>query len=382
MLQSISLIYIMNNGRLNGDFIAFSSFNMTVVMSSFITSFIPFFLVFLLLRNQAPLNNSKVNNQHVLSLLLIGLLLLNIFFSVKYQVGRLAADKLYQVPFMLKPFIVMINRVDIYMLSTFVLVNPAYRIFHKRIIVLLLIVWSLSKASIFVFLYLILIWVIRRSWKLSLKPLIVIASLFLFMAFVMPYLYELRQAQRGGNDVQIVDTSVNEEVVDFVFGKVLGRVSNLSAIVYFQSNINDIISLASTSFYFDYIIEFFQPLWGSFYAHSYQGYTYLLTNYYDPSAASDYGIMYGLNVVFILSYYKGFLVFLLNSFFFLVILWLIIRLARNIFLEYYTEVILIALFMPLLSGVPSELGNLLINLCILFLLKFLYSKILLPQSFV
>jgi len=180
---------------------------------------------------------------------------------------------------------------------------------------------------------------------------------------------------RGGSEMELIDIANNEEIINFIFGTIIGRVSNLSALIYFHENMDSVKNLVTDISAFDYIIEFFKPIWGGVLNFSYNGYTTILTNFYDPSAFNDYGIMYGLNTVVILSYYKSVYVLLLNSLFFLIVLFTLIYLSKQLFNLYYKEVLLVSLFAPLSSGVPSELGNLFVSLIVLFIMKKIYIKI-------
>jgi hypothetical protein len=379
LIQFVSLVHILYTGSLNGDFSAFEDINIYVLLIAFILSICPFFFLYLYLKQKQIKEYSSIGEIKHFNTIVISLLLVNIFLALKYKVGRLASHDIYQVPFFVKPFIVIVNRIDAYVISGYLIVSNLFSKKNNVLVIALLMILSLSRASVFVFLFLILIYSLSGKLRLSIKKLVIFTFVFLLTFQYIPMLFDYRESLRNGDDAKLIEIFDSTELVKFVMAKLIGRVSSLSAVEFFFEHYHQMVKIQKNIGDFDFIIEFFRPFFGGIFREELKSYTYFFTNIYDPNAGSDYGVMYALPGVLLLSYIKGVPVLLMNLIFIIIIIVFIVRLASFLFGSVYREFVYILLFGPLMSGVPAEFGQLLFYLLVLSFLKLLYRQIIIKN---
>lgn len=379
LLQFISMVHILFTGSLNGDFTAFEDINKFVLFMAFVASICPFYFLYLYLKQKEIKEYSSLGEIKYFDTLVIALLFINIFLALKYKVGRLASHDIYQVPFFVKPFIVIVNRIDAYIISGYLIVSNLFPKKNIVVVIALLMILSLSRASVFVFLFLILIYSLSGKLRFSIKKLVIFIIIFLLTFQYVPMLFDYRESLRNGDEAKIIEIFDTTELVKFVIAKLMGRVSSLSAVAYFFEHYHQIVATKKNVGDFDFIIEFFRPFYGGIIRDELKSYTYFFTNIYDPNAGSDYGVMYALPGVLLLSYIKGLHVLLINIVFIIIIIVFIVRLASFLFGNIYREFVYILLFGPLMSGVPAEFGQLLFYLLVLSFLKLLYRQIIIKN---
>ncbi|WP_367757294.1 oligosaccharide repeat unit polymerase [Flavobacterium sp. WC2430] len=379
LIQFISVVHILYAGSLNGDFTAFEDINMFVLFLSFIASICPFYFLYLYLKQKEIKEYSSIGEIKYFDTVVISLLLINIFLALKYKVGRLASHDIYQVPFFVKPFIVIVNRIDAYVISGYFIVSNLFSKKNNIIVIVLLMILSLSRASVFVFLFLILIYSLSGKLSFSLKKLIIFSVIFLLTFQFIPLLFDYRESLRNGDEAKLIEIFDTTELVKFVLAKLIGRVSSLSAVEFFFEHYHQIVTAKKNIGDLDFIIEFFRPFFGGFFRDELKSYTYFFTNIYDPNAGSDYGVMYALPGVLLLSYIKGIHVLLMNIVFIIVVIVFMVQLASFLFGKVYREFVYILLFGPLMSGVPAEFGQLLFYLLVLSFLKLFYRQIMIKN---
>lgn len=379
LLQFVSIVHILYAGSLNGDFTAFEDINTGVLFLAFIASICPFYFLYLYLKQKEIKEYSSIGEIKYFDTVVISLLIINIFLALKYKVGRLASHDIYQVPFFVKPFIVIVNRIDAYIISGYFIVSNLFSKKNNVIVIALLMILSLSRASVFVFLFLILIYSLSGKLRFSIKKLVIFGVVFLLTFQYVPLLFDYRESLRNGDEAKLIEIFDTTELVKFVLAKLIGRVSSLSAVEYFFEHYHQIVAVKKNIGDFDFIIEFFRPFYGGIFRDELKSYTYFFTNIYDPNAGSDYGVMYALPGVLLLSYIKGLHVLLLNVVFIIIIIVFIVRLASFLFGNIYREFVYILLFGPLMSGVPAEFGQLLFYLLVLSFLKLLYRQIIIKN---
>jgi hypothetical protein len=352
---------------------------MFVLFLSFIASISPFCFLYFYLKQKELKEYSALGEIKYFDTAIISLLVVNIFLALKYEVGRLASHDIYQVPFFVKPFIVIVNRIDAYVISGYLIVSNLFSKKSNIIVVVLLMILSLSRASVFVFLFLILIYSLSGKLSFSLKKLVIFVVIFLLTFQFIPMLFDYRESLRNGDEAKLIQIFDTTELVKFVLAKLIGRVSSLSAVEYFFEHYHQIVAVKNSIGDFDFIIEFFRPFYGGVFRDELKSYTYFFTNIYDPNAGSDYGVMYALPGVLLLSFIKGLHVLLMNVVFIIMIIVFIVRLASFLFGNIYREFVYILLFGPLMSGVPAEFGQLLFYLLVLSFLKLLYRQIMIKN---
>jgi hypothetical protein len=371
---------MLSSGHLNGDFFIYDS-DFFWLFFSFITSFIPYLLLFAYLsrKKKESIYVSIAEFKHF-DKIVIGLLLVNIFLSLTYKVGLYAQNQIYEVPFFIKPFIVVVNKLDMYIFSGLLLMSNRFSRTTKLIVIVLLIILSISRASIIVFLFLFLVFIANGSVKLKLKQLLLICLTLIMTFKYLPKLFEYREVLRKGDSAKNIEIFDSKELNDFIKSKVIGRISSLSSIAFFYQNNGEINRTQNQVGSLEYIVEGFRPFYGGVIRENKIGYTYYFTNFYDSKAGVDYGIMYGLPSVFLVSYFKGLHVFLINLIFIFVLIYSVIILSSFLFGSAYREFCFVLLFYPMMSGVPSEFGQIILYLLFISFLKILYISYLRYRS--
>jgi hypothetical protein len=362
---------MLSSGNLNGDFFSFEVNKFWLIFSFFI-SLIPFILLFFFLSLKKDSKNISMSEIKYFDKIVITLLLLNIYFSITYKVGLYAQGQIYDVPIFIKPLIVILNKLDMYILSGLFLISTSFSKRKKLIVIILLIILSISRASIFVFLFLILVYIANGKIKLKIKQLIISIMLIVVMFEYLPTLFEYREVLRKGNDAKNIEIFDNIELNKFIKSKIIGRISSLSSITYFYQNNENVKKTEYQVGNFEYVIEFFRPFYGGIIKENKIGYTYYFTNSYDETAGVDYGIMYGLPSVVLLSYFKGLHILVLNIMFIVLAIYFIINISSYLFGKNYKEFSFVLLFYPIMSGVPSEFGQIILYLIFISFLKILY----------
>jgi len=371
---------MLSSGHLNGDFFV-HDVNSFWLIFSYIVSFFPYLFLLLFL-------SYKKKSSHYLSIIefknfdkfVIGLLFLNIFLSVTYKVGLYAQSQIYEVPFYIKPFIVLVNKLDMYIFSGLLLMSNHFSRFKKLIVIFLLIVLSISRASIFVFLFIFLVFIANGQIRFRIKQLVLIFFILITTFEYLPKLFEYREELRKGDAAKNVEIFESEELHDFIKSKIIGRISSLSSVTFFYQNNHEIKKTVHQVGALEYIVEAFRPFYGGIYRENKLGYTYYFTNFFDDKAGVDYGIMYGLPGALLVSYFKGIHIFILNFIFICFLIYCIISLASFLFGSLYKEFSFVLLFYPMMSGVPSEFGQIVLYMLFISFLKILYISYLKSKS--
>ena len=375
LFQILSLIYSFTTGFLSGDYISYEFKNNLNLILGFLFCSLPFYLIKIHLSKKNVLDNNVLSLNEIYSFKYVVaiLLIVNILFSFFFNVGKSASD-IYDAPILLKPFIVVVNRININIVTGFLLLSSSVTKKFKFFILIGIITLALSRASISIFLYLFLLFLIKsgnphKKTNIFLYTIIITCSVLLIL-WVGPALYQFRDSYRSGNaEINYTEILESTNYFDFIFGKIIGRISNISSFVFFIENLNLMKATAYKLDYFSYFIEYFKPIWGSFIDYKFNSYTYYFTNLFDNYAGYDYGIMYGIPAVLILSYLSlpvlPFLIILLI----ISTVILIVLLSKKLFGNIYREFVFILLFFPITSGVAPEFFQILLDLFILYILK-------------
>lgn len=357
--------------RMNGDFY-FNQVDLNWLILSFVLSLIPYYIYFNYLKKKTSSKYFAIFEIKHIEKIAILLLILNIFFSIYYKVGLYAQSDIYNVPIYIKPLIVIVNKIDMYILVGCLILTKKFSSRINFTLILLLLVLSLSRASIFVFLFLTLIFIGNGVFKINYKQLFLLSIIGVLSFGYISRLYDFRDNLRNVGTTQSSNLIESSNVQDFVKARIIGRISSLSSITYFYQNSKYLRNSINEIGAFDYIIEFFRPFYGGFFRENKIGYTYYLTNFFDDKADVNYGIMYGIPTVLMISLFKGFHVLLLNFIFILIIISFIIKLCAYLFGNKYKEFSFVILYYPMMSGVSSEFGQIFLFLLILSLTKLLY----------
>jgi len=367
--------------RMNGDFY-FNQVDINWLILSFVLSLIPYYVYFIYLKKIPISRNFALFEIKHIEKIVIFLLILNIFFSIYYKVGLYAQRGIYNVPIYMKPLIVIVNKLDMYILVGCLILTKKFSSRINFTLILLLVVLSLSRASIFVFLFLTLIFFGNGVFKINYKQLFLLSIIGILSFGYISRLYEFRDNLRNVGTTQSNNLIESSNVQDFVKARIIGRISSLSSITYFYQNSRYLRSSIYQIGTFDYIIEFFRPFYGGIFRENKIGYTYYLTNFFDDKADVNYGIMYGIPTVLMISLFKGFHVLLLNFIFIILIISFIIKLCAYLFGNKYKEFSFVILYYPMMSGVSAEFGQIFLFLLILSSIKLLFISFVKQKKYI
>jgi hypothetical protein len=366
---------MLSSGQLNGDFFTYEA-NFFWLIVSFFLSILPYFILWKFLSIKKKSDTISISEIKYFDKIVIVLLLFDIFLSLNYKVGLYAQNQIYQAPFILKPLIVIVNKLDMYVLCGLLLMSKKFSTSIKIIVIVLLVFLSISRASIFVFLFLFLVFIANGQIKFKIKQILILFFVLTITFEFLPKLFEYREVLRKGDDAKNIEIFDNKELNDFIKSKIIGRISSLSSITYFFQNNQHIAETAHQVGQLEYIIEYFRPFYGGIIKENKIGYTYYFTNFYDDTAGVDYGIMYGLPSVMLLAYFKGIHILLLNLILIVFAIYLIVIISSYLFGNNYKQLSFVLLFYPMMSGVPSEFGQILFYLLFISFFKLLYISVL------
>ena len=114
LFQILSLIYSFTTGFLSGDYISYEFKNNFNLILGFLFCSLPFYLIKIHLSKKNVLDNNVLSLNEIYSFKYVVaiLLIVNILFSFFFNVGKSASD-IYDAPILLKPVIVVVNRINI-----------------------------------------------------------------------------------------------------------------------------------------------------------------------------------------------------------------------------------------------------------------------------
>jgi hypothetical protein len=226
---TMNYFYVLLQGTYACDFLSLKpKLSHGELFINFIFTIIPLLVLFHIYRH----NNIKTNKHLVkipirlFRIFLLFLLPFDILTAFIYGVGKLGAEN-YQAPFAFKIIIVLANRFDAYFGTYLYTIVAPKRDKLKILLILLLIVLSLVRASLGVFVALLILYILTHYNGDLIRfikkrfVLIIIGLIFLPMATFQ--LYELRSQLRGSSSI-VKDLSV----IELVFGKLIGRLSSYS----------------------------------------------------------------------------------------------------------------------------------------------------------
>lgn len=371
VLQLLSFTQMSMSQRLNGDFY-FEPFYVNTGILAFFLSSLPFVLLYIILRQKENQLQIDAKNLFFHPTVVIVLLITNILFALILGVGLYSSQDIYQVPIILKPIFVIINRIDVYVVFAFIAFNDQISRWKQVLTFTLLFIFSISKGSLFIVLFGLIILVAKGIIKVNFRNIIISILFMSFSIGMIMKIYEWRENRRKGESIDYLSLIGEDEIKDYFSSRVVGRVSSLSATTYYLDNYKQLAKRSLTLSPFEYAIEMFRPIYGGIIRNNNRGYTPFLTSIYDDQAGTEYGLMYGLPIVLLLSYFQGVHVLFLNVFLLFLIIYLIFLASKITFGKNYVIIYYTLIYYPLSSGVPSELVQILISIMVIYTLNIFY----------
>ena len=365
----ISFIYALSTRSYNGDFIdRRASLGVVLMVINLILTLLPLFLLW-----KAYLFFKKRETSHVVPIPLkifeyfvFVLLILNLVVTIAFGVGK-AATEFYEAPALIKPFIQILNRLDfVYISLLFILLSTNRTAIYRTTI--LIIVISILKASIGIFLFVFLVFGLKyfaeiREYMRTRKKVLVVV-LFIFPFFIQS-LYEIRDQIRQDDKFQ-----QQFSVPKFFFGKLTGRLSSFSnSAIIIQEALYFSVKAKSLEDYYFQKQAIGGVLGANFLPHERP--EFIMIQILDGSPNKRVAFMCGTQGNLMIAALKSFKILTINiltiGFLVLLTFWLI----RLLGFKYATEFAVILLIYPLTSGVANEFSMVAFSslfLVILFLL--------------
>jgi hypothetical protein len=219
---------VLVTGRYTGDFIGVPPrISGAVLFLNFLYTLAPLIVLYLMYRHYARRTTQRGITVPVRALqaYLIIALLFSILVSLRYGVGNMTSDGTYSVPMALRLIIVFTNRLDPYF-GTYlysVIVPPKNKL--KYLFMLLLIVLSLTRASLNAFVLIAMVNILiynRGNYLKFIKKRIFLLLLVMALApLAVSRLYDFRENLRGSSF-----STANFSPATLIFGKLIGRLSS------------------------------------------------------------------------------------------------------------------------------------------------------------
>jgi len=362
----LSGYYITAKGIYNGDFqgIPIDQSNFEVWVNA-CTASIPYLVLYMIILKTTPLRVSPIKLPKVFVIFAIVILILSLILTLTYGVGIIGKE-IYQAPILLKPFIVVISRIDVVVLTGILILSPYINIRTALLAASLLLMITLYRTSLqyvaFVSLLLFYKFMLSNNHKINKynnqKIILIFLIIVAFITYITPDLYSFRDELRGS-------VSEGMEIEDFIFGRLIGRLSNLSALLIFESRYvlfnNDIDQLYSLS----YLADTLKYFWGSFTSVLIISHYDYFTSILDPSAFGFYAMQTGVLPALGLSLMKSPIVMIFDAFVTCLFVFYTVRLSTFFLGESGKYLAMSLLIFAVLSGAPSQFSLPMIHLVVI-----------------
>lgn len=298
----------------------------------------------------------------------IAVLFISLILTLSYGVGMMAQG-IYSVPSFLKPFVVLINRVDALVLSSILILSPYVKWRYAIIIGVLICLISFYRGSLmflpivfflFYFRFMTYSDFLGKTNRLSKFMTVILFSILLVVILQnISYLYELREAIRGLE-------SQDFPIFELIFGKFIGRLSNLSSLLRFDLYSQHYLASIDQLPYFAFLIDSLKAIWGGFLSVPVMNHYDYWTLINDPWGFRVYAQQTGIIPALGLSFFKSPVILMLDIFVIIICIYYVVRLF-TFFLgingKYAAMTIII---FAILSGAPNQFSNPLFHLIVIW----------------
>lgn len=383
LLNFLSAYYIVTNGTYNGDFDGIPT-----VHSKFEIWFyagiasIPYLILYYIILKTAPMNVEPIRLPKLFIFFGFMVLILTLALTLNYNVGMVGKG-LYSVPGLMKPLVVLINRIDTVTLAGIFILSPYIKFRNMVLVTALLLCISILRGSLqsvpFVLLLLFyrsLMFDTHSLMPAKSKKLIIYTFLFilgLFLIYFAQTLYEIRDMVRGAAEsIRKIPTTY-----EFIFGKLIGRFSNISALLMFNGRYDLFYNRIEELQDFSYLLDCLKYIWGSFIKIPIMNHYDYFTSILDPDAYGFYAMQTGVLPVMSLSMMKSPIIMIFDVLITCLLVYYTVRLA-TFFLGYSGKYLAMSLLIfATLSGAPSQFSNpvfqLIVIMIIFLIIKYLVT---------
>jgi len=304
----------------------------------------------------APINATPIILPKLFVLFVLTILVLSLVLTLTYGVGMMAQG-IYSTPAPLKPFVVLINRIDPVVIAGILILSPYVKFRTAMLVAGLLLLITLFRGSLQYVLFTLLVCFYRfmSHEKRALKAketskLTTYTLFFIFTALLInfaPELYELRESIRG------LETR-NYDFYEFIFGKLVGRLSNLSALLMFEGRYDLFYQRIDELQPFAYLLDCLKYFWGSFIKTPVMAHYVYYTSILDVNAFGFYAMQTGVLPAMGLSWMKSPIIMVFDIAITGLSIFYTVRLS-TFFLGYSGKYLAMSLLIfAVLSGAPSQ----------------------------
>jgi len=368
LFNFLTAYYLTTAGIYNGDFqgISLEHSNFEVWVYACIAS-IPYLVLYYIILRTTPIKVKPIKLPKFFIIFSLIILILSLVLTLTYGVGIIGTE-IYQAPAPLKPFIVIINRIDPVVLAGILILSPYVNIRTAVLTASLLLFITLYRSSLQYVPFVLLLFYYRfmsfekRTEKLKKNNNLSIFIIFFIISALIiniaPDLYQFRDSIRGTDTLDL-------EFYEFIFGKLIGRLSNLSALMMFDARYDLFYQRINELHSFSYLLDSLKYFWGSFVKSIVISHYDYYTSIHDPNAFSFYAMQTGVLPAFGLSLMKSPIVMIFDVFITCLFIFYTARLS-TFFLgntgKYFAMSLLI---FAVLSGAPSQFSLPIINLVVI-----------------
>lgn len=370
-----SAYYIIANNVYNGDFLGIplkhSAFEVWLFA---LLSSIPYLLMFFIVLKTKSASQSPLKIPKLFITFAYFILIIALFLTIFFGVGMIATE-IYSVPFFAKPFVVLINRVDPLTLSALLILSP-YINWRAAILITFILFFifilrgSLSALPVIFFIFFFRFFVLSNNESKKIRSFLIFsffAILGIFIIFVAPKLYELRESVRG------LETSTELNVYEFIFGKLIGRLSNLSALLMFDLRYDLFVEKIDDLQLFSYANDTLKYFWGSFIKYPIMNHYDFYTSIHDHFASGFYAMQTGVIPALIISSIKSPIIGIFDLLITLFCIFIVTKLCTFFLGDNGKYLAVTLLILPVLSGAPNQFSNPIYNLIVISIV-FLITK--------
>lgn len=370
--------YYLNTANVyNGDFqgIPIEHSNFEVWKYACIAS-IPYLVLYFLILKIKPnkINPIKLPKYYILFTIII--LIISLILTLYFGVGIVGA-KLYEAPLLLKPFIVIVNRIDPIVLAGILILSPYVKNRTALLAACLIILITTYRSSLQYLPFTLLLLFYRfMSFDEGVKShkykKIKISIIFLLITIlIVNYSQELFKYRDSLRNFE----PLNIELKEFIFGRLIGRLSNLSALLIFEhkydvfyQHISELDSLA-------YLVDMLKYFWGGFTQDLGISHYDYFTSMLDPNALGFYAMQTGVLPALGMSLMKSPLVLIFDIISTYICIFYTVRLSAYFLGERGKYLAMSLLIFAVLSGAPNQFSlpaiNLLVIVIIFIIIKYI-----------
>lgn len=370
LLNLLSAYYITSKNVYNGDFlgIPLKQSHSQVWLYSIYAS-LPYIFLYYIVLKVKPLSRHPLEIPKQFVLFSYFLLITSLILTIVYGVGMMAQE-IYSVPSLIKPLVVLINRIEPLSLVCILLLSPYVKWRTAIFLSTMLFTVFIFRGSLSALPILFIVFFFRfLSHSNNNKKFFSVRSSWIYISFCFitllviyyaPILYEIREGVRGINI-----SSESQPMYDFIFGKLIGRLSNLSALLVFEFRYQLFYEKIDDLQYFSYFYDSVKYIWGSFIKSPVMNHYDFFTSINDHYAVGFYAMQTGTIPALSISMMKSPAILLIDLTLTILCIYLVVKLSTFFLGEYGKYLSITLLILPVLSGAPNQFSAPIFNLIVI-----------------